>query len=199
MNATKRKFNALIQGIGARSSTQAKSGPDAASSDVSLPTSSTFSSGSMALDAELLAKRRRLGLAGAPAAKAGNGTNSGTSNGPTTISGVVLRKWSQHGSSKESQEASKYSPSDRGALLRRLATFQELTDWTPKPERVSEIEWAKRGWVCQGKERVRCMLCHKELVVKLNRKEVDGKEVAVLVPSEIGITSRPIEKLGDFC
>jgi hypothetical protein len=70
--------------------------------------------------------------------------------------------------------------------LKRLGTFQELTDWTPKPDKVNEIEWAKRGWVCHGKETVRCLLCHRELVVKLNRKVVDGKEVPVLVASEIG-------------
>ena len=40
--------------------------------------------------------------------------------------------------------------------------------------------------MCHGKETVRCLLCHKELVVKLNRKLVDGKEVPVLVSSEIG-------------
>jgi hypothetical protein len=81
----------------------------------------------------------------------------------------------------------KYCPSDREELLRRLATFQEITEWTPKPDKVSEIEWAKKGWVCQGKERVRCVLCARELVVKLNRKELeDGKEANVLASSEIG-------------
>lgn len=80
----------------------------------------------------------------------------------------------------------RFCPTDRDELLKRLATFHDITDWTPKPDRVSEIEWAKRGWVCHGKERVRCVLCHKELVVKLNKKEVDGKEVSVLVSSEIG-------------
>jgi hypothetical protein len=85
--------------------------------------------------------------------------------------------------SKDAQP--KYCPGDRDQLIKRLATFQELTDWTPKPDPVNEIEWAKRGWVCHGKELVRCILCNKELVVKLNRKEVDGKEVPVLVASEI--------------
>ncbi|CRK38307.1 hypothetical protein BN1723_018676, partial [Verticillium longisporum] len=41
--------------------------------------------------------------------------------------------------------ASKYAPNDRAELLKRLATFQEITDWTPKPDLVNEIEWAKRG------------------------------------------------------
>ncbi|PSR97424.1 C3HC zinc finger-like-domain-containing protein, partial [Coniella lustricola] len=79
----------------------------------------------------------------------------------------------------------KYCPGDRVELLKRLVSFQELTDWTPKPEAVNEVQWAKHGWICNGKERVRCTLCNKELIVRLNKKEVDGKEVAVLVPSEI--------------
>ena len=137
----------------------------------------------MALD---VAKRRRVGLG--LGATPSPGTVNSTAAGPTTISNVVLRKWSQTGGPKPTPEpeAPKYSPSDRAAMLGRLATFQEMTDWTPKPERVNEVEWAKRGWVCQGKERVRCTLCHKELVVGLNKKEVDGKEVSVLVSSEIG-------------
>jgi hypothetical protein len=181
MNATKRKFNALVQGIGARSS-PAKSNPSCSQQDDVglLLTSSHLDSSSsvnMAPDSELISKRRRL----APSDRA-NPTS------PTTISNVVLRKWSPHTSANASSHGpAKYCPSDRPELLRRLATFQELTDWTPKPDRVSEIEWAKRGWVCQGSERVRCTLCNKELVVKLNKKEVDGKEVSVLVPSDIGM------------
>jgi len=129
----------------------------------------------MAIEAELLAKRRRLGLPDSNLLSAST----------TTISNVVLRKWSGH--KKDGGPAtSKYCPSDRSELLRRLGTFHELTDWTPKPDRVNEVEWAKRGWVCQGKERVRCTLCNKEVVVGLNKKMMDGKEVSVLVPSEIG-------------
>jgi len=133
----------------------------------------------------------------------------------TTISNITLRKWESGaaatgrgggkgggiggGGSPEvivvsngspSQRAlagpePKFCPGDREQLLKRLATFQELTDWTPKPDRVNEIEWAKRGWMCQGKERVKCTLCARELIVKINRKEVNGKEVSVLIASEI--------------
>jgi hypothetical protein len=99
-----------------------------------------------------------------------------------------LRKYTPNGTvpppAKDAQP--KYCPGDRDQLIKRLASFQELTDWTPKPDPVNEVEWAKRGWVCRGKELVRCILCNKELVVKLNRKEVDGEEVPVLVASEIG-------------
>ncbi|KAI0198365.1 C3HC zinc finger-like-domain-containing protein [Astrocystis sublimbata] len=64
-------------------------------------------------------------------------------------------------------------------------TFQELTEWTPKPDLANEMEWAKRGWICKGKERVRCTLCHKELVIKTNTKTIEGKEVPVVVGSDV--------------
>lgn len=153
----------------------------------SLPKSSSSIS---TADLDLLTKRRRLGLPGSTPSKnlaasspAPAPVNANV-NGNTTISNIVLRKWG----AKDDKKAifkPKYCPADRDELLRRLATFQELTDWTPKPDPVNEVQWAKRGWICNGKERVRCTLCNKELVVRLNRKDVDGKEVAVLVPSDI--------------
>lgn len=207
MNATKRKFNTILQGIGARPSS-ASSATDQNSNDA--PSDPPLvdaeqhaaSSSSMAADLEFLVKRRRIT---APSSTTPLRNNGAANNplppkaGETTISNVVLRKWtpdkptrgrdvtSATTSTSTSNDPPKYCPGDRTQLLRRLATFQELTDWTPKPDRVSEIEWAKKGWVCQGKERVRCVLCNKELVVKLNKKEVDGQEVSVLVASEIGM------------
>lgn len=137
-------------------------------------------------DVDLLTKRRRLGLPDStPSKNLGGPSPASTTNGSqTTISNIVLRKWTGK-DDKKSIFKPKYCPGDREELLKRLVSFQELTDWTPKPDPVNEVQWAKRGWICNGKERVRCTLCNKELVVKLNRKEVDGKEVAVLVPSEI--------------
>lgn len=82
-------------------------------------------------------------------------------------------------------ETPKYAPWDRMEFLKRLKSFSNLTDWTPKPAKVNEVEWAKRGWVCQKSERVRCCLCNVEILVKLNKKEVDGKEVPVYVPGNI--------------
>lgn len=134
----------------------------------------------------LLQKRRRLGLSDSTAPK-----NYNPSDMASTLTSLAspLRKSSKQAASapRPARDALvKYCPGDRSELLKRLATFQELTDWTPKPDRVNEIEWARRGWICHGKETVGCVLCHKELLVKLNRKHVDGKEVPVLVPSEIG-------------
>ncbi|KAI1098227.1 zf-C3HC-domain-containing protein [Jackrogersella minutella] len=199
MNATKRKFNALLQGIGAKPIPQSPAkeeknisshspsnrpstansipAPDNPSTPIKqMPTKSVPSTPSD------LFKRRRVGVL---ESTTGNDKLAGT-----TISNVTLKKWTLGGSTtspnKEAKtEPAKYCPSDRDELIRRLKTFQELTEWTPKPDKVNEIEWAKRGWVCQGKERVRCTLCHKELVVKINKSEVDGKEVPVLVGSDM--------------
>lgn len=230
MNATvKRKFNALVQGIGNSSSSsldKENSNHDSAalmSSPLSMRSTPNLSS-SLAND-ELLNKKRRVGGAtptptsrfgtpnrfGTPptrsiaAAADGGGDNApspvgsirvtgGQTGTTTSVSNITLRKYG--GSSGAAAHPPsireggglpppKYCPGDREQLLRRLATFQELTDWTPKPDRVNEVEWAKRGWVCQGKERVKCTLCNAELVVKINRKEVDGKEISVLIASEI--------------
>lgn len=168
MNATKRKFNALLQGL-----------------STSRPTTPDTSSSSKA-ESSLLKRPRTAAAAVASSSSTMESpllTTTSLLPGPQSL----LRKSSHTESAVRQQAAAaRYCPSDREQLLRRLATFQEITDWTPKPDRVGEVQWAKRGWVCQGKERVRCVLCHKELLVKLNRKEQNGKEVTVLVASEIG-------------
>lgn len=132
---------------------------------------------------EILTKRRRVGVL--------ETTTANEKTGSTAISNIILKKWTPGGSAAspskgtKTNEPPKYCPGDRDELIRRLATFQELTEWTPKPDKVNEIEWAKRGWVCHGKERVQCTLCHKELVVRTSKEQVDGKEVTVKLGSDI--------------
>jgi hypothetical protein len=87
-------------------------------------------------------------------------------------------------------DAPKYAPWDRAAFLERLKTFSSITDWTPKPAKVNEVEWAKRGWVNKKWERVRCELCNIEILVKLNVKEIDGKEERVLNPWDMGMITQ---------
>ncbi|CAM1505734.1 Fc.00g113710.m01.CDS01 [Cosmosporella sp. VM-42] len=183
MNATKRKFNALLQGLGtSRSRTTDDSSSNANLHSPSQPTASSRPATRAAgLEAEILQKRRRLGLpdSTAPILRSPSLIDlSSTSPG-------ARKPAKQADVATKTELPARYSPTDRGELLKRLGTFQEITDWTPKPDGVNEVEWAKRGWVCHGKETVRCLLCYKELVVKLNRKLVDGKEVPVLVSSEI--------------
>ncbi|KAI0120626.1 C3HC zinc finger-like-domain-containing protein [Xylariales sp. AK1849] len=195
MNATKRKFNALIQGIGNRSSPLVSAddttSPNGSSTDLAPPPASNSSTskppatsnGNMApvssISADFLAKRRRM----FPVA-----SGTGNETDQMNIPNVARKQYTpgrSTGTKTDTREPPKYCPGDREQLIRRLGTFQELTEWTPKPDKVNEVEWAKRGWICQAKERVRCTLCHKELVVKTNKREVDGKEVLVLVGSDM--------------
>jgi hypothetical protein len=204
MNSTvKRKYNDLIQSISSRPAA-VPSASEHNGADENDPEDNDPSS-LMATDSGFLAKKRRVdtGVSSTPSNYGSLHNNTISKPQPTartTISNITLRKWTPTGAatpastttttpnvtpSKDTKGQPKYCPSDRDQLVKRLATFQELTEWTPKPDRVNEIEWAKRGWVCQGKERVRCTLCNKELVVKLNNKEVDGKEVTLIAASEV--------------
>lgn len=46
-----------------------------------------------------------------------------------------------------------------------------------KPEKVNEVQWARRGWSCIGKERVGCVGgCGKEAVVQLEEDGTAGQE-----------------------
>ncbi|KAI0477575.1 C3HC zinc finger-like-domain-containing protein [Xylariaceae sp. FL0804] len=190
MNTTKRKFNALLQGIGSRPAQQQTEStrndtlpsfsfpPNRPSSSTSVPESTApkdMSASGASPTADLFGKRRRMGAleSTSPNQKnIGANTSVGASKrwAPSSSSNTALRR-------DVKREPPKYSPGDRDELIRRLGTFQELTEWTPKPDKINEIEWARRGWVCQGKERVRCELCHKELVVKANKRTVEDKEV----------------------
>jgi hypothetical protein len=186
MNATKRKFNSLLQGLTPNRPANSTDKQTASPSTPVRP--STVRAADASPTASLLEKRRRL-----EASELQLSASPNRQTQPTVISLSTPRKSATTAvkTPVRNEAAAKYSPNDRTELLRRLATFQDITDWTPKPDRVNEIEWAKRGWVCQGKERVGCVLCRKELVVKLNRKEQDGKEVSVLIASEIGRFPKP--------
>jgi hypothetical protein len=72
-----------------------------------------------------------------------------------------------------SRAAGTYAPWDRDAFLERLSSFRFVDKWTAKPAAVNEVAWARRGWVCYDKNRVRCNTCRKELLVKV---ELDDEQ-----------------------
>lgn len=70
-----------------------------------------------------------------------------------------------------------FVPWDRERFLERLETFRRVDRWSPKPAAVSEVVWAKRGWVCSDVSRVTCVGgCGGSVVVKLPDEldELDG-------------------------
>ncbi|KAK5123563.1 hypothetical protein LTR85_002601 [Meristemomyces frigidus] len=63
-----------------------------------------------------------------------------------------------------------FSPWSHETFLARLKTFSSVSLWHPKPEAISEVEWAKRGWVCIDVNTVACRGgCEKRVVVNLDR------------------------------
>jgi hypothetical protein len=61
--------------------------------------------------------------------------------------------------------------------LGRLKTFRHVDKWDAKPSKVNEVQWAKRGWQCVGKERVGCVGgCGREVVIKLEGKPRENVE-----------------------
>ncbi|PYH45063.1 uncharacterized protein BP01DRAFT_416047 [Aspergillus saccharolyticus JOP 1030-1] len=70
-----------------------------------------------------------------------------------------------------------FVPWDRERFLERLETFRRVDRWAPKPTAISEVEWAKRGWICNDVARVVCVGgCGGSVVVKLPDEldELDG-------------------------
>lgn len=74
----------------------------------------------------------------------------------------------------EDRKAPNFAPWDRGQFLARLKTFRHVDKWRGKPEKINEVEWAKRGWSCVGKERVGCVAgCGTEVVIMLESSGED--------------------------
>ena len=42
-----------------------------------------------------------------------------------------------------------------------------MDKWLGKPDKINEVQWAKRGWVCTDKETVRCVACGVTIVIRL--------------------------------
>ena len=79
----------------------------------------------------------------------------------------------------EQRKAPNFAPWDRGQFLERLKTYRYVDKWMGKPESINEVQWAKRGWSCVGKERVGCVGgCGKEVVITLEsvREETQDTE-----------------------
>ncbi|KAK3648376.1 hypothetical protein LTR56_007493 [Elasticomyces elasticus] len=67
-----------------------------------------------------------------------------------------------------SRKPPNYSPWSHETFLARLKTYSSVSLWHPKPEAISEVEWARRGWVCVDVNTVACKGgCEKRVVVSL--------------------------------
>lgn len=102
----------------------------------------------------------------------------------TNISGTTM--------TDDDQKPPNFAPWDRIQFLQRLETFRHVDKWMGKPEKINEVQWARRGWSCIGKERVGCVGgCGKEAVIKL---EEDG----IAIPDRSDELSADVEDQGQW-
>nr|POF04562.1 mrna export factor rsm1 [Quercus suber] len=67
------------------------------------------------------------------------------------------------------EETPNFSPWSHETFLARLKTFSSVSLWHPKPEAVSEVAWAKRGWTCVDVNTVGCRGgCERRVVIILD-------------------------------
>ncbi|KAL9608314.1 MAG: hypothetical protein Q9167_006853, partial [Letrouitia subvulpina] len=85
----------------------------------------------------------------------------------------IAKSSTSKGSGKTVEEGKTYelpnfAPYDRELFLKRLETFRDVDKWISKPALINEVEWAKRGWSCVGKDKVGCVGgCGAEVMVTL--------------------------------
>jgi hypothetical protein len=98
-----------------------------------------------------------------------------------SVRGSILKaRATSRDSSASSTTRPSFVPWDRERFLERLETFRRVDRWSPKPAAISEVEWAKRGWVCTDVSRVSCVGgCGGSVVVKLPDEldELDGYDL----------------------
>lgn len=92
-----------------------------------------------------------------------------------------------------------FAPWSNEQFLQRLKTFADVRSWTPKPEGITEVEWAKRGWALVSDGDVRdtiwCRACKQRLVVILQKeKGTGGEEVDKDGTDETNWWSEDVEK-----
>ena len=160
LSTTKRKFHKILDSISNASSTSLASHEELRNNNASTT--------SLGVNAERPVKKPRpasSALVQSPALRAQLSHSSifrdrkKAPNNPGSMGG-------------EERNLPNFAPWDRGQFLNRLKTFRHVEKWMGKPDLINEVQWAKRGWSCVGKERVKCVGgCGKELFINLENEE----------------------------
>jgi C3HC zinc finger-like len=74
-----------------------------------------------------------------------------------------------------SKSTSPYSPWNHEQFLARLKTFSDVKLWDPKPDRINEVAWAKRGWTVIAHNELCCKSCGERVLIKLD-SQVHGEK-----------------------
>ncbi|CAO2655656.1 Nn.00g044590.m01.CDS01 [Neocucurbitaria sp. VM-36] len=90
-----------------------------------------------------------------------------------------------------------FQPYSQEHFLGRLKTFADVKKWTTKPDSISEVEWAKRGWTCDTWNTVACKGgCEKRVAVKLRprRKDPNGKDIEMSEDLAVDVEDALVER-----
>lgn len=180
LTTSKRKFNKILESITASSSTTSLAS--------TLPANASTMSVATGQN-EPPSKRNRTSLSGDSLAsiedeRPGTATSASSRKAPSTSSlslaqrakSIRLIKKDKAKEKVEPKKAPNYTPWSHEHFVERMKTFSDVKLWSPKPDKLSEVEWAKRGWVCEGVNTVACKGgCEKRIVVKLEPKKKDTK------------------------
>jgi len=74
------------------------------------------------------------------------------------------------------EDAPTYAPWSQDQFLGRLETFADVKLWTTKPEPLSDVYWARRGWIAIGLDEVACRTCGKHMLVRIDAGGADDQE-----------------------
>lgn len=106
-----------------------------------------------------------------------------TSTAATRPSSMIQQRTSV--TMPEERKVSNFTPWNRGRFLKRLKTYRLVERWGSKHERIGEVQWAKRGWSCVGKDRVRCVGgCEREVVIVLETSREEKENVGEMTAEE---------------
>ncbi|OJD33899.1 c3hc zinc finger domain-containing protein [Diplodia corticola] len=181
LTTSKRKFNKILENISASSST---------TSLASLSKKNASVMSVAAVQNEPPSKRNRKSLSGdsltsvegdrpETAASASSQFNPSASSLSLAQRAKSIRmiKKDKEKESADPKKAPNYTPWSHEHFVERMKTFSDVMRWGPKPDKLNEVEWAKRGWVCENLNTVACKGgCEKRLVIKLEPKEKDTEK-----------------------
>lgn len=136
--SSKRKFNSLLNSLGSKST--ASLGSTSPEQDAG----STAHGPTVNADRLLQAKRRRIL---APASLLNKSMSRPSYSAPASKTSAASKEGTATSTENHTSETPKFVPWDRAEFLKRLSTFSNVVHWTPKPDEVNEVAWAKRGWV----------------------------------------------------
>ena len=158
---TKRKFHKILDSL---SNTSSTSVPLTPSSSESASTNTPALSARERLEAASERARKRIRSSGSGVSLATFSTNNASTTSlprKVPIAGAAPSK-----DKTKTNTLPNFAPWSQDAFLVRLKTFSNVSLWHPKPSALSEVHWAKRGWICSGVNTVSCKGgCERRVVV----------------------------------